>query len=604
MFNNSDLPSQWQLRRKPGVSSDARSSTDQALEESDLSSRVLSLQKETGLSALTLRVCIQRGLETAEAIRAFLSPRFDQLKSPWTLMDMELAVTRLVQAKEQGEAVRIYGDYDVDGTAGAALLSWVFREFGLSFDATQPDRFKDGYGLNSGAVEQAAQDGIRVLVTVDCGITSFAAANRAKELGIDLIIVDHHSVDPVQGIPIAHAVVNPQRQDCPSGLKQLCGCGLAFYLAMALRSRGRDRGWFQGQAEPNLKQHLDLVVMATAADMVPLTGDNHVLVRYGLQVLKFSKKPGVQALLEAAGLKSKDVSPSHLGFVLGPRINASGRMQSASTALELLTTQDLSRATELALAIEKMNHERAFIQNQIWDEVRALVEKGLSEGKYKHGIVVAHSDWHEGVVGIVASRVTENFRKPAVVIALREDFGKGSVRSYGGKSVLEGLRRCSSHLLGFGGHKFAAGLSLSHDQMDAFTEAFDKAMGEIPSEKNAGVLLMDGVCLVGDLDIKTLQELEQLGPFGTGNPEPVFVVRGAMKNHRVLKGRHLKFSLSAIHSSGIEAIWFHAAEKEEVMTYVNSVGEEREWAGVPELNRFRGQVTPSFRVREWRSLES
>jgi len=603
-----------------------------------LPERISLLQSETGLSAITLRVCVLRGLDSSQAIQDYLSPKFENLKSPFTLKDMDAAVARIVQAKENGEFVRIYGDYDVDGTTGAALLSWIFRDLQMHYDARQPDRFKDGYGLNPGAVAEASRDGVRVLVTVDCGISSFPAAELAKESGIDLIVLDHHQLDPQKGIPIAQAVVNPQRPDCESGLKQLCGCGLAFYFAMALRARGRERGWFVSCAEPNLKQHLDLVVMATAADMVPLTGDNHILVKYGLEVLKYSKKPGVKALMEAAGLGAKDLSPSHLGFVIGPRINASGRMVSASLALELLTTTDVARATELATILERLNEERADVQNKIWDEVRLRIEKGIQDGKYRHGIAVADPGWHEGVVGIVASRVTETFRKPAAVIALREDFGKGSVRSYGGKDVLAALRQCSSFLLGFGGHKHAAGLSVGLDQVDSFAEMFDRVLEEMPSERHAGSLYIEGNCDIEDLNVRTLQELEKLGPFGPGNPEPVFALKAAVKSHRILKGRHLKLNLgpkkalgsasgaesgmyadkatgvmdadkaSSVIDAGkassvMEAIWFHGAERAEV--FGNAVsGEEQEWAGVPELNRFRGQMTPTLRVRDWRKIGS
>ena len=450
--------------------------------DAEVSQIVSALQDQTGLSALTLKVCLLRGLDTAQTIHDFLSPRFENLTHPSKIKDMDLAIERICQAKIRNERIRIFGDYDVDGTTGVALLIWIFREFGFSperVDARQPDRFKDGYGLNIGAVEQAIEDGVEVLVTVDCGISSFAAAQRAKELNLDLIVLDHHQIDPVKGLPIALAVVNPQRSDCESGLKQLCGCGLAFYFAMALRSRGRQDGWFPAGSQPNLKQHLDLVVMATAADMVPLTGDNHILVRYGLEVLKSTQKPGVKALMESAGLGSKELSPSHLGFVLGPRINASGRMQSASLALELLTTQDSLRAAELANELELLNRERAEIQNQIWDQIRVRVEKGIAEGKFKHGIVVGDSGWHEGVVGIVASRVTETFRKPAAVVALREDFGKGSVRSFGGKDVLAGLRECAPTLIAFGGHRHAAGLSVKLEQFETFVEAFDRAMEKL-----------------------------------------------------------------------------------------------------------------------------
>ncbi|MDR3607208.1 MAG: single-stranded-DNA-specific exonuclease RecJ [Oligoflexia bacterium] len=560
------------------------------------------LQAETGLSALTLRVCRMRGLKTSREIQEFLNPKFESLTHPLSIRDMDRAVARLAQARAQGEKVRIFGDYDVDGTTGAALLSWVFRDFGLVFDARQPDRFKDGYGLNVRAVEEAVEAGARVLLTVDCGITSFDAAEKAKELGIDLIVVDHHQLDPKRGLPAAWAVVNPQRSDCESGLKQLCGCGLAFYLALALRIRGRADGWFATGAEPNLRQHLDLVVMATAADMVPLTGDNHILVRHGLEVLRHSKKPGVNALLQAAGVASRELSPGHLGFVIGPRINASGRMQSADIALELLTTTDELRAASLAREIEQLNQERMTVQNKIWDEVRERIEKGMKEGRFRHGIVVADASWHEGVVGIVASRVTETFRRPAAVIALREDFGKGSVRSYGGKDVLAALRASSETLLGFGGHKFAAGLSVPLDRVDELAESFDRALSEIAEDAEAKPLFTEGECSVDDLDIETLIELERMGPFGPGNAEPVFTLSASVKNFRVLKERHLKLNLSNASGAEIEAIWFNAAERAELLEE-DELKRVAEWAGVPELNRFRGKITPTFRVRDRRVAE-
>ena len=559
---------------------------------------VSGLARETGLAPLTVRVCLSRGLNTSQAIQAFLFPRFESLTHPSKIRGIGDAVDRLALAREKGEKIRIFGDYDVDGTTGAALLTWVFREHGLNADARQPDRFKDGYGLNRGAVEEAVASGARVLVTVDCGITSFDAAERARELGIDLIIVDHHQLDPVRGLPVALAVLNPQRPDCESGLKMLCGCGVAFYLALALRARGRELGWFEPGMEPNLKQHLDLVVMATAADMVPLVGDNHVLVKHGLEVLKRSKKPGVRALLNAAGLASRDISPGHLGFVIGPRINASGRMHSASLALEMLTTGDDVRATELALTLEKLNRERADLQNQIWDQVRARVEQGIADGRFRHGIVVADAGWHEGVVGIVASRVTETFRRPAAVISIREDHAKGSVRSWGGKDVLAALRTAADLMIGFGGHKHAAGLSLKPENLPALEHAFDQALASVEEDREVTPLWMEGDASQEELTARTLEELERLGPFGPGNPEPVFRLKARVQGHRVLKERHLKMNLE-----GLEAIWFHGAEH---ASYLNGelLSAVSEWAGVPELNRFRGSATPTFRVRDWKPIVS
>ncbi len=616
------------------------------------------LRAQTGLSALTVRVCLQRGLSSVEAIQAFLSPKLEQLTSPFLIQDMQRAMDLMSGAglvgvgglRETRQPVLVFGDYDVDGTAGAALLVWVLREMGFVVSATQPDRFKDGYGLNVAAVEVAVASGVGLLITVDCGITSFQALERAQELGLAVIVIDHHQVDPKRGIPPAGAVINPQRADCLSGLKQLCGCGLAFYFAIALRMTGRALQWFAQGAEPNLKQHLDLVVMATAADMVPLTGDNHILVRYGMQVLKNSQKPGVKALLKAAGLVSRDFSSSFLGFVIAPRINASGRMASASLALELLTTHDSERAEELAASLENLNQERSRVQLAIWDELRVQVDQGIAKGLYAHAIVIASRDWHEGVLGIVASRVTEWYRRPAIVISLSQHtvgsgggneageqapvVGKGSVRSYGGKDVLQALRECEGYLLGFGGHRFAAGLSLKGERLAEFQEAFNAACGALEYEAQAGSLTIEGACQLQDLQVPTLLELERLGPFGPGNPEPVFAVQAAISQQRVLKGRHLKLSLTAEEQGlatterfvgqtlcqdqlphlqhgqtsaqptiqTIEAIWFNVAENAETMRDL-AASQLQEWAGVPELNRFRGQLTPSFRVRAWRALE-
>lgn len=560
------------------------------------------LKQKTGLSELTLRVCVMRGYDTPEAIDTFLNPKLESLTDPFLIKDMDKAVQRLTQARELKEKTRIYGDYDVDGTCGAALLSRVFEDLDLVYDATQPDRFKDGYGLNVGAVEQAHRDGVKILVTVDCGITSFDAARKAEELGIEMIIVDHHQVDPVKGTPPAYAIVNPQQADCPSGLKQLCGCGLAFYVAMALRSHGRKEGWFENSKEPNLKQHLDLVVIATAADQVPLTGDNRILVRHGMDVLKRSAKPGVRALMEVAGLAAKTVSPGHLGFVLGPRINASGRLASASHALNLLTTKDAMEGLTLAQELESLNKERADIQNKIWDEVRLRVEQGIAKGIYQNAIVVADANWHEGVVGIVASRVTETFHRPAIVMAIREDHAKGSARSYAGTDVLAAIRECAGLLLGFGGHKYAAGLSLNPENLEAFTQAFDEAVSRLRGERTQEPLLTEGMCDFSELQVKALEEMELLGPFGPGNPEPVFTMKASVRNKRVLKDRHFKLDLASPTSSQrstVEAIWFNAAEKAEFQN-IGADDSISEWAGVPELNRFRGRVSPSFRVRDIR----
>lgn len=585
-----DLPNrEWKLKEAGTLAS---GEADAAIER---------LRVSTGLSRLALQVCVNRGLTEVDEIKRFLSPRLDELTSPLKIRDMDRAVDRFARARETKERIRVFGDYDVDGTSGAALLTWFFRELAVTFDAVQPDRFKDGYGLGVSAVEQASTDGVQLLVTVDCGISSFDAIKRAGELGIDVIVIDHHQIDPARGLPSAHAVLNPQRADCESGLRQLCGCGVAFYFCMALRSKGRELGWFGDQPPPNLRQHLDLVVLATAADIVPLTGDNHILTRHGMEVLKQSKKPGLRAMLREAGLLQRELSPGNLGFALGPRINASGRMASASIALELLTTQDEARGAELAIQIEALNKARAETQNQIWDEVRARVETSIAQGRYQHAVVVADPGWHEGVVGIVASRVTEAFRRPAIVLHAGPEFMKGSARTYGGKDVLAAMRECASLLRGFGGHRHAAGLTVDHDRFDEFVATFDAAIGRLANDESVLPLWIEGVCAIEELEPRSLQELEQLGPFGPGNPEPVFRMRATASSQRILKERHLKLGLAQGRARPVEAIWFNAAERPDFRADAKVFqGDESEWAGVPELNRFRGEAKPSFRVRDWK----
>jgi len=584
--------------------------------EETLLLKIKQLQIETGFSFLALRVCVLRGLETAQAISDFLNPRLENLTSPLLLKDMDRAVERIVHVRNEKQKLRLFSDYDVDGTAGAALLTWIFREFSIPCDVRQPNRFTDGYGLNVRAIEEAYQDGVQVLITIDCGITSFEALEKARELGIDVIILDHHQVDPKRGLPPAVAIVNPQREDCESGLKQLCGCGVAFYLGMALRSFGKANGWFLNGKIPNLRKHLDLVVIATAADQVPLTGDNRILVSHGLQVLKFTSKPGVKALMQVAGIASKNLSPSHLGFALGPRINASGRMAEANEAFKLLSTENILEAESLAQELERLNKQRQELQNTIWDDVRGQVERGIQKGLFKNAVVVGSPDWHEGVIGIVASKVTEAFHRPAIVISFNGEKAKGSVRSYRNKNVLEALRNCHSLLSSYGGHHCAAGLSLEVANFEFFQSAFDQAIAsqhDDHDQKEKITFYLEGECELKDFDLKTLHELERLAPFGNGNPEPQFQMKAKIFELQSIKGRHLKLFLGALDEDSsqptinsstqpmvplIEAIWFNAAEGKKNLQGFQET--EWEWLGVPELNRFRGQTKPSFRIRDCR----
>lgn len=570
----------------------------------------LALSRATGLDPLAALVCLNRGIRTPAQVDAFLNPKLESLTHPFQILNLEKAAVRILdhqRASSPGK-IRVFTDYDVDGTTGAALLTWFFREMGFFFDVAQPDRFKDGYGLNVGAVEAAKEDGVSLLITVDCGITNFDAALKAKELGVELVIVDHHSIDPIRGVPEAFAAIDPQQSEDPSGLKQLCGCALAFYLSMGIRIKARDSGYFteRGLSEPKLKNLLDLVVIATAADMVPLTGDNRVLVRHGLRVLRETDKPGLRELMKVAGIEVKNVSPSNLGFALGPRINASGRLGSAETAWKLLTTRDESEGRRLAEQLEAVNAERAEIQNRIWDDVRERVKRRIEEGGFPHAVVIGSPDWHEGVVGIVASRVTEFFKKPAIILAVREDgIAKGSARSYGGYNILEGLHLSNLKLIGYGGHKFAAGLSLRIQDVDDFATAFNQNISMLTPDSDRGRIKVEGRCELSDLGVEALTHLESLAPFGPGNPEPVFAIEAQVGEQRVLKGRHLKLTLRSGSVKKFEGIWFNAAEKIEYTEMIDAssqLGKRCLFAGIPELNRFLGRVNPTLRIKEARLI--
>lgn len=573
-------------------------------EDSERLTTFLAEAKTSGIADLVARVCWNRNLRSIEEIQNFLSPKLENLTDPLLIKDMEQAVAIVVSlAQASTGPLLVYGDYDVDGTTGAALLSHVFTELGIRHEARQPDRFLDGYGLGVPAVEAAKADGFQLLITVDCGISSFAAIHRAKELGLQVIVLDHHQVDPVLGLPVADAVVNPQREDCGSGLKQLCGCALAFYFVRALRSR--IRALDPTRTLPNLRQHLDLVVLATAADQVPLTGDNRTLVRHGLRVLQETKKPGLKALMQVAGVDPTRVSPSSLGFALGPRINASGRLASAGLALRCLTTLDVHEGQALARKLDALNAERAELQNAIWDEVRAKVDEQQKLGYFQHGIVVADPGWHEGVVGIVASRVVDHFKKPAVVLAIREDgIAKGSVRSLRGINVLGALQASKDLLLGFGGHKMAAGLTLRPENLQAFAQSFDLAIAQAVIQKpETKDIKLDGRISLSDLKRPALEQLENLGPFGPGNPEPAFSTFASVSSINILKGRHLKFQFEN-EGYSVEGIWFNGAERSETLDTLEGArrsGVRLEWAGVPELNRFRGASKPSVRIRDFRT---
>lgn len=539
-----------------------------------------------------------------EDFRKFLYPTLKDLPDPFGLPDMEKAAVRVAEAVARGEPIAVYGDYDVDGTVGAALLRRFFRSLGVEPRVYQPDRKKEGYGINRAAVELLRAEGATLLISVDCGISNVAEAARARELGLDLIVVDHHEVpDPM---PQALAVLDHKRSDNESKIHSLCGAGMGFYLALATRAKLRERGYFNGNGrkEPDLRELLDLVAVATIADMVPLVDENRVLAKVGLEKLRRNPQPGIKALLEVAGVRPSEVAAYHVGFVIGPRINASGRMGSANTALELLSTDDRETAQRLARELHTVNQERVDLQKQITmealEQARGLLD---SEGGDLPALVLASENWHEGVIGIVAAKVVEKFHRPVVVCAIdpQSGHGKGSVRSVRDLDILKCLQACAGMLEGFGGHKAAAGLSLKRAKLTEFRREFANTVGnEVEAMAGAGervlrrALALDLDLTDEPLDLDSVRFLELLAPFGIGNPEPVLMARGLnVVEKRIMKEVHLKLHVRSGHGRLLEALWFNAASGLDL-----EAGNAVDLAFTPQISTFRGSERLELRIRD------
>jgi single-stranded-DNA-specific exonuclease len=479
---------------------------------------------ELKLSALLARIIALRDLTEIDNARCYLSSSLRaDLPSPFLMADMDVAVDRIVRAIQRAELISIWGDYDVDGTTGASVLVSFLREIGVKPVFYIPHRIDEGYGLNVAGLQRLKDQGIGLVVTVDSGISNFNEVAAAREIGVDIVIVDHHQ--PPEQLPPAVAVVNPHRTDCFFPDKGLCAAGLAFYLVIALRARLRDAGWFGASGDPDLRRHLDIVALGTIADMVPLKGVNRTLVKRGLTALGASKRPGVMALKQIAGFAPGDVTAGQVGFQLGPRINAAGRMDAAIKVVELLTTESVEVALRIAQELEEHNRERRSLEAEVLQLALEQADKVVQVRRYS--LVLAGKGWHPGVLGIVASRVVERFHRPTVVLGVDSGQAKGSARSIRGFHMVEGFRRCGHLLEKFGGHEYAGGLTIKEENLPRFIEAFDEvARAILSAEALVPFLEIDAQLNFSEIGFSLMREIEVLKPFGVGNPEPIFLSRG------------------------------------------------------------------------------
>jgi single-stranded-DNA-specific exonuclease len=548
------------------------------------------LSRDAGISPLLARLLVARRITTAEAAMAFLQARLSEhLRSPMLFKDMAAAADRIIAALHDHQRIGIYGDYDVDGISGSAILVCFLRALGHEPLLYIPHRLRDGYGVSEAGVRYLAAGGARVMITVDCGGVSHREIALARSLGVDTIVCDHHQVS---GTPLpAHAVLNPIETDAGFPFSGLCGAGVAFYLALGVRMRLREAG--HGDL-PDLRRYLDLVTLGTIADIVPLLEENRVLVKHGLRELTQTGRPGLVALKKVSSVDA--VSTSMVGFRLAPRINAAGRLADATHAVELLTTDDPARAEQLAAELDQENRTRQGIEQEILAEAVRRIECG-SEFSERRSIVLASADWHPGVIGIVASRLVDRFYRPTVLIALADEtgIGRGSGRSIRGFNLHEAFKACARVLEGFGGHRMAAGLSIRADQVGAFVEQFEAAVRTATKPDDfVQQSRVDAELLFADISDALIQDLALLEPHGPGNPEPVFLARNLTTvSRRVVGDNHLKLYLRQ-GDRALPAIGFGMAERD--MEDLDGV----DILFSPEIDEWNGSRTLQLRLRDLR----
>ncbi|MEK4047333.1 single-stranded-DNA-specific exonuclease RecJ [Paenibacillus sp. FSL H8-0048] len=499
------------------------------------SERIQELARSLSISPLLSSLLVQRGMDTADKARVFMDGGAEDRHDPFLLKGMAEAVPRIQKALQEEEHILVYGDYDADGVSSTALMIYLLRHLGASFDIYIPHRSNEGYGLHNHALDWAVQQGVSLVITVDTGISAYHQIAYASELGIDVIVTDHH--EPPELLPEAYALINPKLPDCPYPFKGLAGVGVAYKLAEALLGSEVPEEW------------CEIAAIGTVADLMPLLGENRSLVRRGLSSMRNSAFPGIRALLSVGGIAMNTVSAVNIAFGMAPRINASGRLDHAGRAVTLLTTEDTAEAEQFAGELDLLNKERQLVVERIVTEASAKLEERISRSGLPDIIVLADQGWNVGVVGIVASKLLERYYRPVIILDIHPETGmcKGSARSIPGLDIYAALSSCAELMDHFGGHPAAAGMSLPQGKLEAFDAALNSyAASVLTPEDFVAVTAADGEVSIADLTLQAALELERLAPFGMANPLPRFILRGAVvKETRKMgqEGKHLKLVL-------------------------------------------------------------
>ena len=538
--------------------------------------KVKALAQALGVEQLVAQLLIQRGITTFEEAKLFFRPQLSHLHDPFLMKDMEIAVERIEQAMAMGENILVYGDYDVDGTTAVALVSSYLQTYYPNVATYIPDRYAEGYGVSYKGIDFAEDNGFSLIIALDCGIKAIDKVSYAKEKGIDFIICDHHR--PGKEIPEAVAVLDPKREDCNYPYDELCGCGVGFKLIQALGSKN-------GETIEDLIPYLDLVATAIGADIVPITGENRVLAYYGLKVINSNPRIGFKSIINQ--VKKDTLSITDVVFIIAPRINAAGRIKHGQHAVNLLTETNIDQAEQFAKEIEAFNTDRRGLDREITVEALQQIQDNKEEEKFTS--VVYNETWHKGVIGIVASRLTETYYRPTLVFTKSGDKLAASARSVKGYDVYNALEGCADCIEQFGGHKYAAGLTLLEDQYENFKKQFEKVVAEtIDPNLLTPEITIDSQIELKQVSPKLLRIIRQFGPFGPGNMSPVFMAE-KLQDTGYAKGvgqdsKHLKFAVTQNNSPSIGGIGFNLGDKLELVTHKKPFSavfsiDENEWQG-------------------------
>jgi single-stranded-DNA-specific exonuclease len=547
------------------------------------------IARELAVPDIMARILLNRQIDSFEKAYTFFRPDLENLHDPFLLKDMDKAVDRLHKALHTGENILIYGDYDVDGVSSAALVYLVLsRMVGSKVTYYIPDRMTEGYGLSENSIREISESDVSLIVTVDCGVTAIEEITLAKELGMDTVVCDHHQ--PSEELPPAVAILDPKLPDSQYPFQELAGVGVAFKLLQGLYQKLE-------MPEAELDEYLDLVAIGSCADIVPLVDENRILVRHGLDKINYNPRFGVRALLESSGLANREITAGLIVFVLAPRINAVGRLGDAKRAVQLFTSSTLQHARTMARELEKENRLRRDIDEITFKEALAILKEKLDPENDK-AFVLYRRDWHPGVIGIVASRMVEKFYRPTIMITVVDGIGKGSARSISNFNIYQAIKECSHLLSGFGGHKYAAGLTIEEEKIPEFVEAFKKAAAShLQPEHLIPCLHIDGEIELKDFSPRFMRLLKLLGPFGPMNLRPVFMSRNLkiLGTPNIVGHNHLKLKVEQ-NGTVMDVIGFNMAE------YLDRIGENGtvDCVYVIEENRWNGKTNIQLRLKDIR----